>query len=47
MDQVEPKFLIEGYGYYTDDGLNIKEDAPQWAKEEYEAFMSATHEVLE
>ncbi|MCT4593171.1 MAG: hypothetical protein N4A57_02705 [Anaeromicrobium sp.] len=39
MEQLEPKFLKEGYGYYTDDGLQIRNDAPQWAKEEYGEFM--------
>ncbi|WP_238917244.1 hypothetical protein [Clostridium sp. YIM B02555] len=39
MDLIEPKFLQEGYGYYTDDGLIVKEDAPQWAKDEYKNFM--------
>lgn len=39
MEQIEPKFLKDGYGYYTDDGLKIKEDAPQWAKKEYKEFM--------
>lgn len=41
MDFVEPKFLIDGYGYYDNDGLKIKEDAPEWAKKEYKNFMQA------
>lgn len=49
MEQPEPKFLIKGYGYYTDDGLKIKDDAPQWAKDEYEAFMKElnSNEIIE
>ena len=39
MEQIEPKFLKEGYGYYDNDGLKIKNDAPQWAKDEYNKFM--------
>lgn len=39
MELIEPKFLIEGYGYYDNDGLKVKEDAPQWAKDEYKEFM--------
>lgn len=45
MEQLEPKFIIEGYGYYTDDGLQIKEDAPQWAKDEYKEFMSESYKI--
>lgn len=40
MELVEPKFLIEGYGYYDNDGLKVKEDAPDWAKKEYNEFMN-------
>lgn len=47
MELAEPKFLIEGYGYYTDEGLQIKEDAPQWAKDEYKRFMSESYAVEE
>lgn len=45
MDQAEPRFLKEGYGYYTDDGLKIKEDAPKWAKDEYKEFMSEPYKM--
>ncbi|MBB6622241.1 hypothetical protein H7E67_02245 [Clostridium gasigenes] len=41
MELVEPKFLREGYGYYDNDGLKVKEDAPEWAKKEYSEFMNA------
>lgn len=27
------------YAYYDDDGLKIKEDSPQWVKNEYKKFM--------
>lgn len=47
MEQDEPKFMKEGYGYYTDDGLQIKDDAPQWAKDEYRKFMSDSYEIQE
>ncbi|MBB6715269.1 hypothetical protein [Clostridium gasigenes] len=40
MELVEPKFLREGYGYYDNDGLKVKEDAPAWAKKEYNEFMN-------
>lgn len=39
MDMVEPKFIKEGYGYYDNEGLKIKDDAPEWAKQEYKEFM--------
>ncbi|APQ76456.1 hypothetical protein [Clostridium botulinum] len=45
MDQLEPRFLKEGYGFYTDEGLQIKEDAPQWAKDEYKEFMSEPYKI--
>lgn len=44
VEQIEPKFLKDGYGYYTDDGLKIKDDAPQWAKDEYNKFMNPKFE---
>lgn len=44
MELVEPKFLREGYGYYDNDGLKVKEDAPEWAKKEYNEFMN---EIIE
>lgn len=47
MDLVEPRFMIKGYGYYADEGLKIKDDAPQWAKDEYEEFMSESYEIEE
>lgn len=40
MELLEPKFLREGYGYYDNDGLKVKEDAPVWAKKEYSEFMN-------
>lgn len=39
MELLKPKFLVKGYGYYNDDELQIKDYAPQWAKDEYEEFM--------
>lgn len=46
MEQIEPKFLKEGYGFYTDEGLQIKEDAPQWVKDEYEKFMESLNSPI-
>lgn len=35
----EPKFIKEGYSYIGDDGKwHIKDDAPDWAKEEFKEF---------
>lgn len=39
MEQIEPEFIKQGYGYYDNEGLKIKKDAPKWAKDEYEEFM--------
>ena len=44
MELIEPKFLKEGYGYYNNEGLQIKEDAPEWAKKEYKEFMEKLNE---
>ena len=33
----KPKFMEENYHYFDkDDNLKIKDNAPKWAKEEYE-----------
>lgn len=34
-----PKFIEEGFGVFTDEGIKIKEDAPEWAKKEYYEFL--------
>ncbi len=36
----EPRFMQEGYGYFGDNTgkLCIKEDAPEWAKKEFQEF---------
>lgn len=35
----EPRFMREGYEYLGEDGeWHIKEDAPEWAKKEFEEF---------
>ena len=39
MELKETKFMSTEYAYYDDEGLKIKEDAPQWVKDEYKAFM--------
>lgn len=39
MELREPKFMNTEYIYYDDEGLKIKEDSPQWVKDEYKAFM--------
>lgn len=36
----KPRFMEENYHYFDEeDKLQIKEDAPQWAKDEYEMFI--------
>lgn len=40
MELPEPKFMSTEYIYYDDEGLRIKEDSPQWVKDEYEVFIS-------
>ncbi|MEF9953576.1 MAG: hypothetical protein RR657_05005 [Peptostreptococcaceae bacterium] len=40
MDLVEPKFMSTEY-YYHNSGIKIRDDAPQWVKDEYEEFMKA------
>ncbi|WP_198039508.1 hypothetical protein [Clostridium kluyveri] len=39
MELPEPKFMSTEYVYYDDEGLKIKEDSPQWVKNEYKTFM--------
>lgn len=39
MELNEPKFMSTEYVYYDDDGLKVKDTAPQWVKDEYEEFM--------
>lgn len=34
-----PLFIEKGYAVFTDEGIKIKSDAPQWAKEEYEEYI--------
>lgn len=36
----EPKFMLEGYAYIDDETEKwcIKEDAPEWAKKEFEEY---------
>lgn len=36
----EPKFMIEGYAYIDDktEQWCIKEDAPEWAKKEFDEY---------
>lgn len=36
-----PLFIQEGYAIYTDEGIKIKDNAPQWAKDEYEEYIEA------
>lgn len=36
---IMPRFIKEGYEYIGDDGRwHIKDDAPDWAKKEFEEF---------
>lgn len=40
MGMKEPKFEKEGYAYIgEDEQWHIREDAPDWAKKEFETFM--------
>lgn len=34
-----PMFIEKGFAIYTDEGIKIKDDAPVWAKEEYEEYI--------
>ena len=40
MELNEPKFMETEYAYYDDDGLKIRDDSPQWVKDEYNGFMN-------
>lgn len=38
-DMIMPKFIEEGYDYIGKDGqMHIKDNAPNWAKREFEEF---------
>lgn len=38
-DMAEPKYMQKGYAYIGEDGhWHITEDAPDWAKKEFEEF---------
>ena len=40
MGLLEPECMKQGYVYVGDDGeRRIKEDAPDWAKEEFKEFL--------
>lgn len=41
MELAEPKFMKTEFVYYDDDGLRIKDNAPEWVKNEYEEFMKS------
>lgn len=34
-----PRFIEEEYHYYDDEGIHLKDDAPEWAKEEYQEYL--------
>lgn len=42
-----PRFLEEGYMYFDEknEKYGIKEEAPEWAKKEFEEYMKLTHPV--
>lgn len=44
MEVVKPKFIDTEYAYYDDEGLKIKDDSPQWIKDEYKQFMDSLDE---
>lgn len=46
MDLKEPKFINSEYAYYDNTGLKIKEDSPQWVKDEYNEFMNSLDEGI-
>lgn len=48
MELVKPKFMDTEYVYFDADGVKIKENSPEWVKEEYEKFIKQLneHEVL-
>jgi len=41
VEVVKPKFIDTEYAYYDDEGLKIKDNSPQWVKDEYKQFMSS------
>lgn len=44
----KPRFMEENYHYFDEnDNLKIKDNAPQWAKEEYEEFIKLIFPVAD
>lgn len=41
----KPRFIEEEYHYYNEKGIQIKEDAPNWAKEEYEEYIKKINPI--
>lgn len=41
MSMAEPKALREGWAYFEDGEIILKEDAPEWAKKEIAEFNRA------
>lgn len=39
MQIEKPKFMDTEFIYYTEDGVKIKETAPEWVVKEYNDFM--------
>ncbi|MDF2544430.1 MAG: hypothetical protein K0S47_4148 [Herbinix sp.] len=35
---IEPRFFAEGYAYISAEQWHLKEDAPEWAKQEFEQY---------
>lgn len=40
-----PRFIEENYDYYNENGIQIKEDAPEWAKEEYKEYLKKINSI--
>ena len=38
MELKEPKFMTSEFVYYDEDGVQIKDNAPEWVRKEYEEF---------
>lgn len=45
-EMIEPRFMKEGYNYIgEDEQWHIRENAPDWAKKEFEEYMAMVNPV--
>lgn len=44
MQLEKPKFIDTEFVFYTEDGIQIKDNAPEWIKREYEKFKKQLNE---